>query len=228
MKVQKTKFYLITDRKLLSKLYQPHPKLIPSQNLNTKNLKLDKSLENLLFFCFQASLSGVDIIQIREKDLSARDLANFVSILTSLVKNTIILVNDRLDIALSSGASGVHLPSNSFLPKDVRKIAGNNFFISMSTHSIEEAKMAEDQGADFILFSPIFDTPSKRIYGKPLGLDLLKEATSKIKTPIIALGGINKENAQSVLECGASGLAAIRLFIETQNLVEFTNDLRGK
>lgn len=228
MKAQKTKFYLITDRKLLSKPHQPHLKTTTSQNLKTTNFNLDKSLENLLNFCFQASLSGIDIIQVREKDLSAKDLANFISILTNLVKNTIILVNDRLDIALSCGASGVHLPSNSFSPKDVRKIAGNDFFISISTHSIEEAKTAEDQGANAILFSPIFDTPSKRAYGKPLGLDLLKEATSKIKTPIVALGGINKENAQSVLECGASGLAAIRLFIETQNLAEFTNDLRGK
>lgn len=208
----KTKLYLITDRKLLT------PNLEPTD--------LDKSLEKLLEFCLKASELGIDLIQIREKDLSAKDLSNFVSSLTSKVKTTKILVNDRLDIALSSGANGIHLPSNSFPIKDVRKLAGEKFLISVSTHSIKEAKEAEEQGADLILFSPIFDTPSKRLYGKPLGLETLKQVTSLVNIPVIALGGINRENAYLALESGAKGLAAIRLFIETSNLRDLINDLK--
>lgn len=212
MQPLKTKLYLITDRKLLT------PDL--------ENSKLEKSLENLLEFCLKASESGIDIIQIREKDLSAKDLSDFVSRLTSKVKTTQVLVNDRLDIALSCGASGVHLPSNSFPVKDVRKFVGENFLISVSAHSIQEAKEAEEQGANLILLSPIFDTPSKKAYGKPLGVEMLKQVTTLINTPIIALGGINKENAHLALESGAKGLAAIRLFIENSDLRELADDLK--
>lgn len=212
MTLTKPKICLITNRKLL-----PPPYL---------SKDLDNSLENLFQFCLKAAEAGIDIIQIREKDLSAKELSSFVTKLTSLVKNTSILINDRLDIALSCGANGVHLPSNSFPIKEVRKLVGNQFIISASTHSIEEAKQAAAQGADFILFSPIFDTPSKRAYGKPLGLELLKQAVSTINCPIIALGGINSENALSVLECGVAGLAAIRLFITTSNLKELVNALK--
>ncbi|MBI4853170.1 MAG: thiamine phosphate synthase [Acidobacteria bacterium] len=213
MSLIKTKLYLITDRKVLS---PPH----------LKNLTSEQNLDELLSFCVKASESGIDLLQIREKDLSAKDLSNFVSQLTKEVKHTSILVNDRLDIALSCGANGVHLPSNSFPVKDVRKLVGNDFIISVSTHNIEEAKLASDQGADFILFSPIFDTPSKRIYGKPLGLELLRQATKTISCPIIALGGITRENACLVLESKVAGLAAIRLFAETPNLSELVNELK--
>ncbi len=211
----KTKLCLITNRKLLT---LPH-----------LSEDLDSTLDRLLLFCLQAAQAGVDIIQIREKDLSAKKLADFVTKLTSLTSSTTktsILVNDRLDIALSCGATGVHLPSNSFPIKDVRKLVGNKFIISQSTHSIEEAKLAADQGADFILFSPIFNTPSKQTFGKPLGLELLKQAINVVNCPIIALGGISRQNASSVLECGVAGLAAIRLFIETSNLAELVNDLK--
>ncbi|KAF0244157.1 MAG: thiamine-phosphate pyrophosphorylase [bacterium] len=208
----KTKLCLITNRKLLT---PPH-----------LSEDLDNTLNRLLEFCLQAAQAGIDIIQIREKDLSTKELANFVTKLTSVVTNTSILVNDRLDIALSCGATGVHLPSNSFPIKDVRKLVGSKFIISQSTHSIEEAKLAADQGADFILFSPIFDTPSKQAFGKPLGLELLKQAINVVSCPIIALGGITRQNAYSVLECGVAGLAAIRLFIETSNLTELANDLK--
>jgi thiamine-phosphate pyrophosphorylase len=212
MRLTKTKLCLITNRKLLTPTHL-------SQNL-------DNSLDNLFQFCLQASEAGIDIIQIREKDLSAKELANFVTKLTSVIKNTSILVNDRLDIALSCGANGVHLPSNSFPIKDVRKLVGDKFIISASTHSIKEAKQASEQGADFILFSPIFDTPSKRAYGSPLGLELLKQAVNTVSSPIIALGGINSENASSVLQCSVAGLAAIRLFITTSNMKEIVNALK--
>jgi thiamine-phosphate pyrophosphorylase len=212
MKLTKNKLCLITNRKLLT---PPH-----------LSKDLDTTLDCLFKLCLQASQAGIDIIQIREKDLSAKELEKFVTSLTTIIKNTCILVNDRLDIALSCGASGVHLPSNSFPIKDVRKLVGEKFIISVSTHNIEEAKLAAEQGADFILFSPIFDTPSKRSFGKPLGLELLRQAVNSVSCPVIALGGINKENASSVLQCGVAGLAAIRLFIETSSLTELVNELK--
>jgi thiamine-phosphate pyrophosphorylase len=213
-KPKKTQLCLITNRKLLSP---------SSDSLNVK-----ESISTLLNHCIEAAYSGIDIIQIREKDLSAKDLSQLVNDLSKELKslNTTLLVNDRLDIALSCGANGVHLPGNSLPIKEVRKYVGKDFIVSVSTHSVEEACLAAESGASFVLFSPIFDTPSKRIYGKPLGLELLSQATKKITCPVIALGGINRENAKSVLDCGAWGLAAIRLFIESSNLRDLVNELK--
>lgn len=214
MKQAKPKLCLITNRSLIT----------PPTLLN-----LDQSISNLSNFCFQAASSGVDIIQIREKDLSAKQLCQLVSTISNKLKNTntTLLVNDRLDVALSCGANGIHLPSSSLPIKAVRKYVGKDFIVSVSTHSIQEASLAAESGASFVLFSPIFDTPSKRIYGKPLGLELLRQVVKTVSCPVIALGGINRENAKSVLDCGALGLAAIRLFVESSNLVELVNELKS-
>lgn len=217
MKLPNIKLCLITDRKQLLSTFP-----------NNQLFDLNTTLFHLLNFCQTAAQAGIDIIQVREKDLLTNQLSEFVIKLNKQVKNTntIILVNDRLDIALSCEADGIHLPSNSFPINKVRKLVGKKFIISVATHSIKEAQQAAEAGADYVLFSPIFDTPSKTIYGPALGLAVLEQAVKSVKCPIIALGGINKSNAKAVLDCKVAGLAAIRLFLESSDLPGLVNELK--
>jgi thiamine-phosphate pyrophosphorylase len=128
---------------------------------------------------------------------------------------TRLLVNDRVDIARAPGADGVHLTARS-LPADVvRNICGPEFLIGVSTHSLAEARAARAAGADFVVFGPIFATESKRAFGEPQGLDKLREVTSELgEFPVLAIGGITRENAAKCLAAGASGYAAISMFEE--------------
>jgi thiamine-phosphate pyrophosphorylase len=218
MKLPNIKLCLITDRKQLLSTFP-----------NNQLFDLDTAISHLLNFCQTAIQAGIDIIQVREKDIPTDKLSNFVAKLTKETKNTNakVLVNDRLDIALSYEADGIHLPSNSFPINKVRKLVGKKFIISVATHSIKEAQLAAEAGADYVLFSPIFDTPSKTIYGPALGLAALEQAVKSVKCPIIALGGINKSNAKAVLDCKVTGLAAIRLFLESSDLPGLVNELKS-
>lgn len=128
---------------------------------------------------------------------------------------TRLLVNDRSDIARAGGADGVHLTAQS-LPADVvRRIYGSDFLIGVSTHSLEEARMARIKGADFVVFGPVFETESKRAFGAPQGLEKLREVCAELGDfPVIAIGGITLHNAKACLDVGASGIAGISLFNE--------------
>ena len=127
-----------------------------------------------------------------------------------------LLVNDRFDIARAAGADGVHLTSRSLPPSVVRSICDEDFLIGASTHSLETALDARAEGADFVVFGPVFETESKRAFGEPQGLDKLREVTNALKGfPVLAIGGINLENVGDCFRAGASGIAAIRLFQTT-------------
>jgi thiamine-phosphate pyrophosphorylase len=126
---------------------------------------------------------------------------------------TRLFVNDRFDVARAAGADGVQLTSLSLPPRVVREACDDEFLIGASTHSLETAREARDGGADFVVFGPVFETESKLAYGPPQGLEKLREVTKALDGfPVIAIGGITLDNAQSCFEAGASGIAAIRLF----------------
>lgn len=176
--------------------------------------------------------SGVCAIQIREKDLPAAELLNLaqkVSTLAAKYKINII-INDRLDIALLSKAEGVHSPANGISNKDIRRFS-KNLITGKSVHSVKEAVNAEKDGYDYLIFGPVFRTPAKTKYGKPQGVNMLKEICSKIKIPVFAVGGINPKRIKKCLVAGAYGVAGIKEFMQTgdpaKTIKEFTKELPG-
>jgi thiamine-phosphate pyrophosphorylase len=159
-----------------------------------------------------ADAKGVDWIQIREKDLTARDLCALTRAALAACRRAKVLVNDRADAALVCGAHGVHLPAHSVAPRELKALSPPAFLVGVSCHSVDEVKAAEREAADFAVFGPVFDTPSKRGYGPPLGLDLLREAAKAVRLPVLALGGVQESNIAACIASGAAGVAAIRLF----------------
>jgi thiamine-phosphate pyrophosphorylase len=159
--------------------------------------------------------AGIDLIQIREKNLSARVLFELCEQAVRLTNRTAtrLLVNDRADIAAGAGADGAHLTTRSIDARTIRKTFGEELLIGASTHSLEEAVAARDGGADFIVFGPIFETPSKMEYGTPIGVERLSKVAQELDPlPVIALGGITLTNARDCLSAGASGIAGISIF----------------
>jgi thiamine-phosphate pyrophosphorylase len=183
----------------------------------------------------EASRAGVDLIQVREKDLSSRKLEALAHAAMRVVrKNSVepatrLLINFRSDIAIACGADGVHLPSEDISPPEVRKIwieAENSSrpLVSVSCHTVAEVASAASAGADFAVFAPVFekkDSPTT----KAAGLDHLREACRQ-NIPVLALGGITLENAVVCIKVGTAGIAAIRLFQEN-NIADVMRRLRG-
>lgn len=157
---------------------------------------------------------GVELIQIREKDLPVRELTALTRRVVAMARGyrTRILVNDRADVALACGADGVHLPGDSIPPVRLREIAPPDFLIGVSCHEPSEVRRAEAEAADFVVFSPIFPTISKPVYGQPKGLRALAEVCRSVALPVYALGGVTRKNAPRCLDAGAAGVAGISYF----------------
>jgi len=157
---------------------------------------------------------GVLAVQFRSKGAPGRELLATARALREVVAaaGQFLLVNDRVDVALAAGADGVHLPAAGIPPAEARRLLGGGI-VAVSCHSAVDVLRARDGGADFATFGPVFDTPSKRAYGAPLGLDRLRDAAS-LGLPLVGLGGIDLSNAASVVAAGAHGVAAIRAWLE--------------
>jgi thiamine-phosphate pyrophosphorylase len=168
-----------------------------------------------------AVAAGIQLIQLREKNLTARVLFELTERVMAIVRGTAtkVLVNDRADIAAGAAADGVHLTVRSLEADVVRKTFGANLLIGVSTHSHVEACRARDAGANFVVFGPVFPTQSKKEYGPPLGIGKLSEVAHELALfPVLAIGGISNDNAGECLRAGASGVAAITLFSEPETL----------
>ena len=198
-----------------------------------------EALENLLAKIGGAAAAGVDWIQIREKDLSGRAcglltreaMRRAARFSVSETTTTRILVNDRMDVALSERAAGVHLGENSLSLSEGKRLvdakaASQGFLIGISCHSLEAAKFVADGGASYLFFGPVFATPSKAAFGAPQGLERLGAVCRAVSIPVLAIGGITPENASDCLGVGASGIAAIRLFQDASDMSSLVQSLR--
>lgn len=173
----------------------------------------------------------IDLIQIREKSLSTNVLYKLSSKAADITRgsSTKLLVNDRADVAAAAGADGVHLASSSLPANIVRQTFGAEFLIGASTHSLEEASAAARCGADFVVFGPVFDTLSKRQYGKPLGLAELSKVTSQLAPfPVLALGGVTTNNVADCIRAGVAGIAAIGILNDRLQLDRIVNEIQGR
>lgn len=195
--------------------------------------------ETLLRRVEASAAAGIDWIQIREKDLSGKDCAALTKkalrraeqAAPRAANSARILVNDRLDIAISEDAGGVHLGEHSLPVTEARRLAvslgpGKDLLIGVSCHSLETAKAAEGDEADYVFFGPVFATPSKAAYGAPQGVARLAEVCRSVSLPVLAIGGVTLENAASCLAAGAAGIAAIRLFQDAQDIKSLVQAIR--
>ncbi|HEX7212778.1 MAG TPA: thiamine phosphate synthase [Methylomirabilota bacterium] len=156
--------------------------------------------------------AGLRAVQLREKDLAVRELLALAKELRESTRRhgARLVVNDRADVALAAGADGVQRTHTSLPVPALRAISPPGFLIGASTHSLAEARQAEADGADFVVFGPVYDTPSKRAFGAPQGLGALEAVASGVARPVIAVGGITPARAREVLAAGAAGVAVIR------------------
>jgi thiamine-phosphate pyrophosphorylase len=188
-----------------------------------------EDFSNVLHLIRAAVAAGIDLVQIREKNLSANVLYELSASAAGVTSRstTRLLVNDRADIAAAAGADGVHLTTQS-LPADVvRRTFGDDFLIGVSTHSVEEASIARRSGADFVVFGPVFETASKSEYGAPQGLTKLEKVSLEVSPfPVFALGGLTVGNVADCLQAGAQGIAAIRMFGDPEKLGDVVSAIR--
>ena len=178
----------------------------------------------------EAVRAGVDLIQIREKDLATRPLVELVRATVECARGTAtrVAVNDRLDVALALGANGVHLGTQSLPVQAVRPWVADDFLIGVSCHSLQEALAAESGGADYIVFGPIFATHSKLAYGLPSGLGKLRQVAARVKIPLLALGGVSVQSVKPCLSAGATGIAGISVFQNSDSLQARVRELQAE
>lgn len=178
---------------------------------------------------------GCDLLQIREKDLSGGALLALTRDIVAALgpskpgsrAGCSVVVNDRLDVALAGRAAGVHLPAVGLPTTAVRKAAGKKILIGRSTHSAAEARQAQKDGADYVIFGPVFETPGKAAYGPPAGTEALRRVLESVTVPVWAIGGITPETAVLLKGIRIAGVAAIRWIAGASDPAEAVRLLRA-
>jgi len=165
-----------------------------------------------------AVLAGVKIVQYRAKGAETKEMYEEAAALRKICKNTIFLINDRVDIALAVNADGVHLGQSDMPYQVARKLLGKKKIIGVTVHNLKQAKEAEKRGADYIGLSPIFKTSTKPDAKNPVGIELIKKIKKYVHLPIVAIGGINLLNAPQVIAAGADCVCAISAVITKRNV----------
>jgi thiamine-phosphate pyrophosphorylase len=167
----------------------------------------------------RACAAGVRAVQLREKDLSAKALHELAVTMREVTRRSRsrLFINDRADIALGVGADGVHCPEGGLPVRLVKRICPDAL-VGASAHRLERAKEAAAAGADFVLFGPVFATPSKARFGKPQGLDALAAVAREAGVPVLAIGGITPENAHLCLDKGAAGVGVVSAVLAAENV----------
>jgi thiamine-phosphate pyrophosphorylase len=192
--------YLITDRKLFADI-------------------------SALFRAVEEALrGGVKAVQLREKDVTIRELLSMAYHLRKLTAHyrAKLFINDRVDVAIAVDADGVHLNRNSIPVSAAKKASKGRLVVGVSTHSLGEAIDAEKEEADFITFGPVYETPSKLKYGEPVGINSLKKVCSEVSLPVFGIGGIMEERIREVMDCGCEGVAAISAILNSKDIKKTT------
>ncbi|MFH2070751.1 MAG: thiamine phosphate synthase [Elusimicrobiota bacterium] len=170
-----------------------------------------------------ACAGGADVIQLRAKNLNAMQFMKAARDIREITSryNVPLIINDRLDIALMCGADGMHVGQDDMPPAEVKSFLASmkvkDFIVGISTHSFEQAMEAERQGADYISVGPVFKTPTKPEYGQ-VGVELIKKVKSKVKIPVVAIGGIDETNINLVLDAGPDCVAVVRAVCGSPNV----------
>jgi thiamine-phosphate pyrophosphorylase len=193
---------LVTDRKLLNEI-------------------------SLRSFIAQCCVYGIKAVQLRERDLPDRELYLLAkNIRAATKKNSAkLLVNDRIDIALLTKSNGVHSPEKGISSKIIKSF-NSGFLTGSSVHSLQSAQNAEKEGFDYIICGPVFETPSKKKYGKPLGLFTLNKICNSVNIPVFAIGGITSDKVKDCLESGAHGVGVISAIFKSDDLLETINEFK--
>ncbi len=200
------RLYLITDRKLFGS---------PEGMLEA----IDKALQG-----------GVKAVQLREKDLATRQLLDLAYRMRALTGRygAKLFINDRVDIAMAVEADGVHLGRTGLPVEAARKASDGRLMIGVSTHSLAEAQQAQSEGADFITLGPVYETPSKKQYGSPVGLSLPADVAGNCTIPVFAIGGIKADRIQEILKQGAFGAALISAVLSSEDIKKTTEEFMRK
>lgn len=189
----------------------PNPHVLPRLYVITDPASAQSGAGDVISAVKKSSQAGARFFQFRDKQADLPELLSTAQALTRALKqtNSILLVNNHVDLALTLNCHGVHRPGHGPAIPKLRQKLGNTAIIGVSTHSLTEALQAEQAGANFVTISPIFTTPSKPGYGPILGLDSLHQVASALKIPVYALGGISPDNTLDCLKAGAHGVAVM-------------------
>jgi thiamine-phosphate pyrophosphorylase len=189
----------------------------------------ESGLTRLVNLALEAVHAGVDIIQVRERDLEAARLADLVAAIVETAHGsaTSVVVNDRMDVALACGAAGVHLRADSFSPAAARSIAPPGFLVGRSVHDLDEA-IEYAPVVDYLLAGTVFPTPSKPDAARLLGVSGLKEIATTVSAPVLAIGGVTMHNLPQLAASGAAGVAAIGLFLSGKSMATVVDAVRAE